>query len=398
MSSQMSDTRQLTNASGVRRSTLIVGVLLSLVVGYIFGMRHDTTLLQLGQETTNGKVNFSSAQEVYDELIDNYDGDISPSDVIDGANRGVAAAANDPYTQYFDAEEAKAFDEALHGEVSGIGVVISIRNEVPTIVRVIDNGPAKAAGLKPFDVIAEVADENVLDMTVDSVAQRIRGEAGTSVKLTIVRAGDEKEISVERAAVKDPSVASEITDGIGIITVRRFEEETTGLVRKAAQEMKDANVRGVILDLRDNTGGTVTAAQGVAGVWLDHQVIMIQKAKNTDDVTVDSTGMPILGDTKTVILSNGASASASEIVIGALRDHGKATIIGETTYGKGSMQRVLDLSRGGVLKVTIARWYTPNDTAVDGEGIAPDKMVKLTPEDLDKNRDPQRAAALAELK
>ncbi len=319
--------------------------------------------------------------------------------MIEGANRGVASAANDPYTQYFDAEEAKAFDEALHGEVSGIGVVISIRNDVPTIVRVIDTGPAKAAGLKPFDVIAEVADENVLDMTVDSVAQRIRGEAGTSVKLKIVRSGDEKTVSVERAAVKDPSVASEITnDNIGIITVRRFEEETTGLVRRAAQEMKDAQVRGVILDLRDNTGGTVTAAQGVAGVWLDRQVIMIQKAKDTDDTTVSSTGTPILGDTKTVILSNGASASASEIVIGALRDHGKATIVGETTYGKGSMQRVLNLSRGGVLKVTIAHWYTPNDTAVDGKGITPDKIVKLTPEDLNKKQDPQRDAALAELK
>lgn len=382
--------------SGVRKSTLVISIVIALFAGYVLGMRHDETMMLFGQDVSGGKINFSEAQEVYDNLVTKYDGTIDTAAVVDGANKGVAASAGDPYTQYFNAEEAKEFSEALHGEVSGIGVVISKRNDAPTIVRVIDDSPAQKAGIKAFDVIAKVGDEDVLDMTVDEVATKIRGESGTSVKLTVVRNGEEKEFSVVRAEVKDPSVASEINNGVGIITVRRFEGETAGLVRQAAQKMKDQKVKGVILDLRDNTGGEVSSAQAVAGVWLDNKVVMIEKSKNAPDENLYSTGTPLLNGVKTVILSNGSSASASEIVIGALRDHGVATSLGEKTYGKGSMQQVIDLSGGGQLKVTIAHWFTPNNSSINGTGIEPDKKVGLTAEDLDANKDPQMAAALTE--
>ena len=168
-----------------------------------------------------------------------------------------------------------------------------------------------------------------------------------------------------------------------------FNDETGSLARSAAESFVEKGVTKVILDLRGNGGGTVTAAQSLAGLWLDKQTLMTERSNGKDDQTVKTTGKPILGDIKTVVLINGGSASASEIVAGALSEYEKATLVGEKSYGKGSVQAVIQLDSGAILKVTTARWYTPKGATIDGKGIEPTEKVELTADDFDAGRDPQ---------
>ncbi len=380
---------------------LIMGVVG--IVGYAAGTRNDqivgTVAPVLGFKVETGTLDFDSVQTTYRQLKANYDGDLDAQALITGASKGLTAAAGDEYTVYMDSKEAEEFNKDLTGNIGGgIGAEIGNRNSRPTVVRTLPDTPAQKAGLQPGDVVLAVNEEATEGWSVSDTVSKIRGEIGTTVKVMVLRGSEPKEFTITRASITSPSVESQVTDGVGIMTLRRFDDTTTDLARKAALEFKDAGVRGVILDLRGNGGGLLTSAQDVSGLWLRDKVVVSERAKGKTIQELKSGSNPVLEGIPTVVLTNSGSASASEIVAGALQDHKAATLIGEKTFGKGSVQKLIELGDGSVLKVTVARWYTPNGKNINKEGINPNQKVELKAEDVNAGRDPQLDAAKASFK
>ncbi len=364
------------------------------IVSFVAGARSDALFANVasvfGVRTSNKTIDLSSVQKTYQELIANYDGKLDTQKLIYGANRGLVEAAGDPHTVYMDPDETKEFDKSLSGQIGGgIGAEIGLRNNKPTIIKPLENSPAQKAGIKAGEVIVKVNDEASSDWSVEKVVSKIRGEVGTSVKLTLLSGSQTREVSVVRQNIVSPAVESEIDGEIGILKVNRFGDDTVSLARKYASEFVEKGVKKVILDLRNNPGGTVGAAQGLLGIWLDNQIAMTERRGSEIVKTLRTTGTPILGNMKTVVLINGNSASASEITAGALREYGKATLVGQKSYGKGSVQIVLGLPGGSQMKVTEARWYTPKGKNIDKTGIEPDVKVDLSSDDVNNNVDPQ---------
>lgn len=373
------------------------------IVAFVAGTRSDEITSAIspafGIRVESGKLNLDPVQQTYRQLKMNYDGRLDNQKLVEGASRGLVEAAGDPYTVYWTAEEARQFDRDLAGEIGGgIGAEIGVRNDKPTIIRVLTDHPAEKAGVRAGDVILAVNDENATGWTAEEAANKIRGEIGTTLKLTVARDGETKDFSITRANVNDPSVRSEVRGGIGILTISRFDASTGSIARQEAEKLVSQHVEGVILDLRYNGGGYLSAAQDVAGLWLDGKTVVSERrgGKTTDELKASSD--PVLGGIPTVVLVNGASASASEIVAGALDDYDVATLIGEKTFGKGSVQDVVDLADGAKLKVTIAKWYTPDGRNITKEGIKPDIQVKMSDEDVNAGRDPQLDRAIDFLK
>lgn len=364
------------------------------IVSFVAGARSDALFANVasvfGVRTSNKTIDLSSVQKTYQELIANYDGKLDTQKLIYGANRGLVEAAGDPHTAYMDPDETKEFDKSLSGQIGGgIGAEIGLRNNKPTIIKPLENSPAQKAGIKAGEAIVKVNDEASSDWSVEKVVSKIRGEVGTSVKLTLLSGGQTREVLVVRQNIVSPAVESEIDGEIGILKVNRFGDDTVSLSRKYASEFVEKGVKKVILDLRNNPGGTVGAAQGLLGIWLDNQIAMTERRGSEIVKTLRTTGTPILGNIKTVVLINGNSASASEITAGALREYGKATLVGQKSYGKGSVQIVLGLPGGSQMKVTEARWYTPKGKNIDKTGIEPDVKVDLSSDDVNNNIDPQ---------
>ena len=364
------------------------------IVSFVAGARSDALFANVasvfGVRTSNKTIDLSSVQKTYQELIANYDGKLDTQKLIYGANRGLVEAAGDPHTAYMDPDETKEFDKSLSGQIGGgIGAEIGLRSNKPTIIKPLENSPAQKAGIKAGEVIVKVNDEASSDWSVEKVVSKIRGEVGTSVKLTLLSDGKTREVSVVRQNIVSPAVESEIDGEIGILKVNRFGDDTVSLSRKYASEFVEKGVKKVILDLRNNPGGTVGAAQGLLGIWLDNQIAMTERRGSEIVKTLRTTGTPILGNMKTVVLINGNSASASEITAGALREYGKATLVGQKSYGKGSVQIVLGLPGGSQMKVTEARWYTPKGKNIDKTGIEPDVKVDLSSDDVNNSVDPQ---------
>ena len=364
------------------------------IVSFVAGARSDALFANVasvfGVRTSNKTIDLSSVQKTYQELVANYDGKLDTQKLIYGANRGLVEAAGDPHTAYMDPDETKEFDKSLSGQIGGgIGAEIGLRNNKPTIIKPLENSPAQKAGIKAGEAIVKVNDEASSDWSVEKVVSKIRGEVGTSVKLTLLSDGQTREVSVVRQNIVSPAVESEIDGEIGILKVNRFGDDTVSLSRKYASEFVEKGVKKVILDLRNNPGGTVGAAQGLLGIWLDNQIAMTERRGSEIVKTLRTTGTSILGNMKTVVLINGNSASASEITAGALREYGKATLVGQKSYGKGSVQIVLGLPGGSQMKVTEARWYTPKGKNIDKTGIEPDVKVDLSSDDVNNNVDPQ---------
>ena len=382
--------------TGERRQQLswFLTLVIVAIVSFVAGARSDALFANVasvfGVRTSNKTIDLSSVQKTYQELIANYDGKLDTQKLIYGANRGLVEAAGDPHTAYMDPDEMKEFDKSLSGQIGGgIGAEIGLRNNKPTIIKPLENSPAQKAGIKAGEVIIKVNDEASSDWSVEKVVSKIRGEVGTSVKLTLLSDGKTREVSVVRQNIVSPAVESEIDGEIGILKVNRFGDDTVSLSRKYASEFVEKGVKKVILDLRNNPGGTVGAAQGLLGIWLDNQIAMTERRGSEIVKTLRTTGTPILGNMKTVVLINGNSASASEITAGALREYGKAMLVGQKSYGKGSVQIVLGLPGGSQMKVTEARWYTPKGKNIDKTGIEPDVKVDLSSDDVNNNVDPQ---------
>lgn len=377
---------------------LIVIIALTAALGYVAGTNHYQIEAAIGPvfgyNAHAGDIDLSSLQQAYNKLAANYDGTLDTTKLIQGANRGLVDAAGDTYTLYMSPQESTDYDNSLSGNIGGgIGAVIGLKNNLVTIMSVLDNNPAKAAGLIANDVVTSINDQSTAGYSVDKAVGLIRGEEGTTVKITILRAGETKEYTITRAIINNPSVTSSVLNGLGTITISRFDNETGNLARIAAQDFKNQGVKSIILDLRDNPGGYVDAAKDVASLWLDNKVIVTERTGNTIKSTVKSGSNAILSGIQTVVLVNGNSASASEIVAGALQDYKAAKLVGEATFGKGSVQKLIPLTGGAELKVTIARWYTPNGKNITNGGIKPDTTASLTQADVDGGIDPQIDAA-----
>ena len=379
--------------------TFFVTVALVAVVAFVVGTRSDQIYAAVapmfGLKVATGTLDTTILQQTYQDLEANFDGKLDTTKLEDGAAQGMVAAAGDQYTVFMNKKDADEFNKDLDGQVSGIGAEIGLRNNQPTILRVIANSPAEQAGLQVGDVFVSVNGTSVAGKDAATVATAVRGDSGTTVKLAMKRGDATKDYSITRAQVDDPSVRWDIVGGnIGVMTISRFDGQTGNLATKAAEEFKSKGVKGIIVDLRDNGGGYLDAAQTVAGLWLNNKLVVTEKTNGQVVDSIMSGNNPILAGIKTVVLVNGGTASASEIVSGALQDYGVATLVGEKTFGKGSVQKVMNLPGGRLLKVTVAKWYTPKDKNINGQGITPDKVVGLTAADANAGQDPQEDAAL----
>lgn len=390
--------RQRKVSQGVFLASLVLAIIVSFAAGTRSEEIYQIAAPIFGIKVARQPLDTEVIKEAYRQLAANYDGDLDANKLSDGAARGMVKAVGDDYTTFLDKEEAAEFNKSLNGEVSGIGAEIGVRNLQPTVLRVLDDSPAKKAGLKTGDIFVAVNGTSVAGETASGVADKVTGEAGTTVKLTMRRGSESLDFSITRAQISDPSVRWSVSDDIGILTISRFDDNTGSLARKAAKEFIDKGVKGVIVDLRNNGGGYLTAAQEVASLWLDSgKTVVTEKSRGQVTETVKASGNPTLKGKKTIVLVNGSSASASEIVAGALKDYQAAILVGEKTFGKGTVQKVINLSDDRILKVTVARWYTPQDRNITKEGIQPNQTVKMSSDDNNAGRDPQmmRAKELA---
>jgi carboxyl-terminal processing protease len=343
-------------------------------------------------------LSYSEIEELYDILRRDFDGELTIQQLLDGLKTGLADATGDPYTVYLNEEESSQFLSDLNGTFTGIGAELGLDDsERLIIVAPLSGFPAEDAGLRAQDVITKINGEDALGIKVEEAVSLIRGEAGTDVTLTILRAGKQFDVTITREEIVIPSVVAEVEDGIGILRISRFADDTVRLAQAAARDFKAQNVSGVVLDIRNNSGGFLSGAVNIAGLWLDGDVVVQQRRGADVTDTQNAPSGAILKDMPTIVLINEGSASASEIVAGALKDHGAATIMGMTSFGKGSVQELEKLPSGGTLKVTIARWYTPNGNNIDEEGISPDIEVKLTEENIENDVDAQLNRAKKEL-
>jgi carboxyl-terminal processing protease len=382
------------------KSIFSIAILLA-VFGVGLGLGNGTISFQSGgqNEGLPNQLNYASVTALYNKLRTTYDGELSEQALIDGMRSGLVEAAGDPHTQFFTAAEAEEFNSDLSGSFSGIGAELSMEEDMITVVAPIGGFPAEKAGLKAKDIIVTVNDESTSGMSLDKAVSKIRGPVGSEVKLEIVRGTEQLTLKITRANINTPSVKHEIKDGVGYLTVTRFWTDTGDLMDKAAREFTAAGVTGVIVDLRGNPGGTLDSSVDAASLWLAKDATVLEEKRGGKVVkTYKASGNNPLKGVKTTVLINGSSASASEILAGALADNKAATLVGEKSYGKGSVQQILPLSDGSQVKITFARWYTPAGKNIDKEGIEPSEKVELTEEDVAASRDPQLARALELLK
>lgn len=380
-------------------SWIFVGFVVTLALGFGIGL-YSKPLLEIADSMRTGKavvsnLDLSSLQDTYKTIKKNYDGVIDEKKLVDAANKGMVESLGDDYTLYFTPSEAQKFDEELNGYVgAGIGVEIGKRFDMMTVLRVLADHPAVKAGIQKGDVILRVDGQSTEGWTVEETALKVRGEVGTNVNISVLRGGKTYDYTITRAVIDNKSVNYSNVGGIGIIQISRFDMDTGELTRKAATDLKSQGVKGIVLDLRNNGGGYVDAAQAVAGVWLDKKLLFTEKSGDKVIDVIYSTGSPILEGVPTVVLVNGSSASASEIVAGAFQDYKVASIVGEQSFGKGSVQQLFNLDNGSQLKVTIAKWFTPNNANITKGGITPNVVVKYTDADANSDNDTQLKEAI----
>ncbi|MDD3711039.1 MAG: S41 family peptidase [Patescibacteria group bacterium] len=348
-------------------------------------------------------VDFSLYFEVWEAIKNEYvnKGDFSEKKMFYGSLEGMVASLGDPYTEFMDPQKNKEFNEDMSGTFEGIGAEIGIRDEILTIISPIDGTPAQRAGLMPGDKILEIDGEPTQNMNINEAVSRIRGTKGTEVILDIFREGTEdiQEVKIIRDTIIIRSVTYKaLEDDIFLIKISSFNGDTENLFSLAIKEILALQPKGVIIDLRSNPGGYLETSVSLLGEWIDGEVAVIEGFGDDHQMNYRANGLNRLKDYPTVILINAGSASASEILTGALQYYDKAIVVGEKSYGKGSVQIIRDLKDGSALKITMAEWLTPGGKNINKEGIIPDVEVELTYEDYLNNRDPQLEEAKRVLK
>lgn len=381
--------------------SILIGVAAIFTIGV--GVGQSGIPVSGGSHNKNlpNNLDYSSVDELYKLIKEDYDGKLTEKQLLDGIKNGLAKATGDPYTEFFNASEAKEFEQQLKGSFTGIGAELGQdADQNLIVVSPIDGFPADKAGLRAKDTIISIDGKSTSGMSVSDAVKRIRGEKNTNVKLEVLRNKNENlTLTITRADITIPSVRHEIMeDNIGYMQITQFNEDTSRLAREAAEEFKQKEVKGIVLDLRDNPGGLLNSAVSVSSLWLPkYETILEEKRGNTVVSTYTAEGDNILAGIPTTVLINSGSASASEIMAGALKDNEVATLIGEKSFGKGSVQQIRTLKGGGEIKITVARWYRPNGQNIDKKGIEPDQKIQMSDDDYENNRDPQKDAAIQKL-
>ncbi len=352
----------------------------------------------VNKEPQKREIDFSLFWDVWDLVEKNFIGKIDRQKLVYSAIKGMVTGLDDPFSSFLTPEEMKEFEEELYGNFQGIGAEITIKNGNLTIVTPLKDSPAEKAGLKPGDIILKIDDKDATLIDLLTAVKLIRGPKGTKVKLTIKRDSLIKEIEVERDLIKIKSVELEfLEDGkIAYLKILRFLSQTPSELIKAASEILERNPSyGIILDLRNNPGGFFQGSLEVASMFIPDGPIVIQEYKNGVKEVYQAKQNAKLRDFPLVCLINRGSASASEIVAGAIRDRKRGILIGEKTFGKGSVQDLEELKDGSALRLTVAKWLTPNGFQINGQGLLPDIEVKM---EEDSEKDLQLEKAIEELK
>lgn len=379
----------LSRRKWAERIFLVAIVGLIFMLGVATGDGRVAAKLHLGRQpiskNLSDKLDYTSVDTLYQSLKNNYDGKLTENLLLDGLKHGLATATHDPYTVYFTADEAKTFSNDLNNSFSGIGAQLGLDAEGNLeVIAPIADLPADKAGIKAKDIIASINGVSTTGISVDQAVSKIRGPKDTKVTLQIIRDKSQSlSITITRDNIILPSVKTKILEGnIGYIQISTFANDTTSLMQKASDNFKTKNVKGLILDLRENPGGLLDAAVQVSSHWLKPGQLVLQEKRGSEVVqSYQSFGGNELYGIPTVVLIDSGSASASEIVTGALHDNNAAYVIGEKSYGKGVVQQLIDLNDGSQLKVTIASWYRPNGQNINKLGITPDKTVTITSTD-----------------
>lgn len=402
-------------------TTILLGI--SFFIGLLIGVSNsDNTNFITGGERGELKnkdtevskylskdVDFKLFWKTWDTIREKYiDSSVLDSQMFYGSLAGLVASLNDPYSIFLPPDITKEFNEELEGKFEGIGAEIGIKDNKLTIIAPLPNSPAEKAGLSAGDTIIGIDKMDASYITVNQAVEMIRGEKGTKVTLTIKK-GDEKEkdVVITRDEIHYESIRTKTGNtekdrilndqNIAYIKITHFNQDTENLFEKAVND--SINKKYIILDLRNNPGGYLTTAIKVSSYWIENNVIVKEASKDKEKVqNYSSTGVAKLKGKKTIILVNRGSASASEIVAGALQDYKLATIVGETTFGKGSVQDLTKLPDGSSIKLTIAKWLTPYDRVIDKQGIKPDIEIVNSEEDYNNNKDPQLDKAIELLK
>lgn len=328
-----------------------------------------------------------------------YEQPIEDKTLFYGAMSGLAASFGDPYTQYFEPKGAEEFQEALSGKFSGIGAEIGLKESRVTVVAPLPDTPAERAGVRAGDVITAINGSSTEGMTVEKAVSLIRGDEGTQVTLSLFRVsankGKEFDVTITRAVIRIASVRLKWPkEKIAHIEVVSFNDDTRIRFEQVVNEVAAKDPKGIILDLRNNPGGYLDLATSVAGEWVGDRVVLKERRQGKIIEQLIGTGRNRFAGIPTIVLVNQGSASASEIVSGALQDHDVATVVGMKTFGKGSVQDYINLRDGSAVKVTIAEWLTPDERAINNAGLEPDIVVDRTQEDYENQRDPQLDRAL----
>ncbi len=329
--------------------------------------------------------------------------DLDPKAMSYGLVKGLVSALDDPYSEFMTPEETTQFKDTLNSELEGIGAELTVRDQLLLVISTIKDSPAQKAGLMPDDAIIKINDEIVADMTLYEAVKKIKGKKGTEVKLTLLRK-DEKEpleLRIIRDAITVESVRSkELEKGIWQVELNQFSDDTQMEFNKIVNDIKAKNPRGIILDLRYNGGGYLEGAVDILSAFIRGQkeVVSIEYRDAAKNEKLRTSGNAQLPDVPLVVLINRGSASASEIVAGAIRDLKRGILLGETSYGKGTVQEVDPLPDGSSLRFTIAKWLTPNGSSVSKVGIKPDREVVPEKDDFEKKIDRQLDEAVKYLK
>lgn len=350
-------------------------------------------------------IDFSLFWEAYNQIQEKYSDpeDIDIKKIIYGAIAGMVESIGDPYTVFFTPEEAKIFQEDVAGVFEGVGMEVGIRKGELTVISPLEGTPAQKAGIRAGDKIIKIDDVLTADITIDEAVSLIRGKKGTEVTLTVFREGLEetKEIKIVRGVIEIPSLKWEMLENnIAYIKLYHFTEKARFDFSEMAVEILNSPSEKIILDLRNNPGGFLEVSQDIAGWFLEKgEIVVIEDfGEGKDRKEYKAKGNGRLSGYPILILINQGSASASEILAGALRDNRGIKLIGEKSFGKGSIQELTELKGGSSLKITIAKWLTPNGNLITDIGLTPDVTIEMTEEDYEEERDPQLDKAIEIIK
>jgi carboxyl-terminal processing protease len=368
-----------------KRAARIVGFVLLVAILFGAGVLVGAAMSSYAQRT-DGKLDSELLSKVQSTLNEKFvfwkASSTLPTDqeFEYGIIKGYVDSFKDPYTVFFPPQEAKSFAENVQGSFGGVGMTVGMKEDSVVVIAPLKDSPAMRAGIQSGDIITAVNGKSTAGMSSDEAVSLIRGEIGTPVTVSVIHPGENKttDISIVREVIKIPTLETETREGVFIISLYNFSAESPELFANALNEFLTSGLKRLVIDLRGNPGGFLDASVAMASYFLPEGKIVVSERQGKDEQVVNHRSLGLAGiprDTRLVVLVNGGSASASEIMAGALKDHGVAKIVGEKTFGKGSVQELVNFDDGSSLKVTVAKWFTPGGINISEQGIKPDVAI-----------------------